>query len=439
MKVKILSVADFYSELGKIEPKFGYVLLDVIEEQESLNCLFYDLDLGERHLYRLPLVSKLDVLKKLADRWPALVDTSAPDFNPLFENEMNFGPYHPVFRGDLRPLVTLQGETVKRLRFETGFRYLALEARLLNEGLNQSALLVSHLNPCHNPTANTLWCMGIEELAQTDIPARAKVIRMLFLELARIRGHLSFFKNFTELLGLDVLSARCLEQGSYLRKLYMDYGLSYAHPCLSVPGGLFLDMPDSWPIELKAYLIVLEKFLLDLSKELFSSHFVHKRTSFAPISGREALEASVSGPLIRSCGIRWDNRKKIPYYFYDQLDFEIPLGSKGTVYERLLVRHEELLQSVSILRQIFNFIPVGKMRSDITLNGNGSTYVAIEAPEGELGLYLSMGNGVLQNIKFHSSSKAHLHFATQHCRGLKLSDFLVNYCCYNISASELDR
>ncbi len=438
MKVKNLSATDFHSELEKIEPKFGHILLDVVEEQESLNCLFYDLDLGERQLYRLPIVSKIDILQKLEERWPVLADTSAPDFHPLTEDEMNLGPYHPLFRGDLRPVVTLQGESIKQLRFETGFRHLGLENRLLKEGLQQSAFLISHLSPSHAPTANILWCMGVESLVQVEIPARAKVIRMLFLELARIRGHLSFFRRMTELLGLDVLASRCLEQAAFLRKLYIDYGLSYAHPYLCVPGGLYKDMPDSWPLELKAYLHVLEKFLYDLSKELFSSHFVNERTSLAPISGREALESSVSGPLIRSCGIRWDNRKNIPYYFYDQLDFEIPLGSKGTAYERLLVRHEELLQSISILRQIFNFIPVSENNAEVILAGNSSSYVALEAPEGELGIYLSQGNGVLQNVKIRSSAKAHLHFATKHSCGLNLSDFLVNYCSYNISASELD-
>jgi len=440
MNIEMMNVSDFYLELDKMGPRLGHLFLDIIEERESLNCLFYDLDLGKRHLYRLPLISKDEIFKTIGEKWPFLLEQSEKSFEKKStHHEMSLGPYHPFFAGDICSHLTLENEILKKVDFETGFRHLGIESRLLKEGLDQSAFLVNHLGVESSPTSNILWCMGIESLTKTEIPARAKVIRMLFLELARIRSHLFVFKKMSALLGLYILSSRCSQQLLFLRKLFQDYGLSFAHPYLCIPGGLYKDMPDSWPFELKAYLLVLEKFLAVLSKELFSSRFVYERTFLAALESSTALESSVSGPLIRSCGIRWDNRKKNPYYFYDQLDFEIPLGKTGTAYERLLVRHEEMLQSLSILRQIFNFIPAGEMSSEVHLQGSGSTYVALEAPEGELGIYLSFGNSTLQNIKVRSCAEAHLQLLKKHSVGLCLSDFFINFCSYNISTSELDR
>lgn len=437
MIVHSVSASEFFSSLDTLQKNAGEIFLDYIEERESILCIFLNLVKKERFAFRLPLVSKEDVLVKLQTCWPGYFKVE--EVEGAKDDEMNLGPYHPLFRGDIRPIIKMKGESVEGLRFQSGYRRLGLEERLLKEGHEQAAFLVSHLSPSSSPTANILWCIGIESLAQVDIPSRAKIIRMLFLELARVRSHLVFFKRFAELLGLDILSARCLEQTLFLKKLYEGYGLSYAHPMLCVPGGLFKDMPEAWPFELKEYLQTLERFLAGLSKDLFSSRLVFDRTSLASISSQKALESSLTGPLLRSCGIKFDNRKMSPLYFYDQLDFEIPLGNKGTAFERLLVRHEELLQSVAILRQIFNFIPVGEKSVPVVLTGHAHQYVSLEAPEGEFGLYLSMGNGELQKVKFRSPSEFHLRFLEQHSLGLNLSDFLVNYSSYNISISEMDR
>ncbi len=436
MKFCALTAADFISKLETVESHQGHLFLDTIQEPESFVVLFYNIDIGERIAYRLPALCRDDVLSYLSRRWPQV------SFESRIENarddEVNLGPYHPLLQGDIRPIVHMEGESVKSVRFQSGYRYLGLEGRLLKEGLEQGAFLCSHLNPEQGPVTNTLWCYALESLGQVEIPNRAKIIRMLFLELARMRSHVLFFKKMSELLGLDILACRCKEQLQYLKKIYRDYGLSYAHPFLSIPGGLFVDMPEDWPLELKAYLNVFEKFVDGVSRDLLHSRFVFDRCSISSFTGYEGLESSLTGPILRSSGIRLDNRKKKPFYFYQELDFEIPLGSRGTVFERMVVRCEELVQSLKILRQICNFIPVGESLVPFELKASGSFYAALEAPEGELGLYLAIGNGELQTLKFRSPSRSHLCFAGMQASGSNLSDFLVNYCSFNISASELD-
>ncbi len=436
MRFCALTAAEFITTLESIHPQQGHIFLDSIQEQESFVILFYNIDIGERIAYRLPALCRDDVLSYLSKRWPHICFESR--IENARDDEVNLGPYHPLLQGDIRPIVKMKGESVQSVRFQSGYRHLGLENRLLKEGFEQGAFLCSHLNPEQGPVTNILWCYALESLSQVEIPNRAKIIRMLFLELARMRNHVLFLKKMSELLGLDILACRCKEQLQYLKKIYRDYGLSYAHPFLATPGGLFVDMPEAWPLELKAYLSVFEKFVNGISRDLLHSRFVFDRCSISPFTGRKGLESSLTGPVLRSSGIRLDNRKKKPLYFYQELDFEIPLGSRGTVFERMVVRSEELIQSLKILRQICNFIPVGESLVPFVLKASGSFYAALEAPEGELGLYLTVGNGELQTLKFRSPSRHHLCFASTQASGSNLSDFLVNYCSFNISASELD-
>lgn len=359
-------------------------------------------------------------------RLPEGVDLDVNDTNvEIAEDEtmiINMGPQHPSTHGVLRLMMELDGETVLRTKpiigyLHTGMEKTAEDLMYVQGGTNVTRM--DYLSPLHN---ECVFAMATEQLLGIELPERAVWIRMLMLELNRISSHLLFMAtNGMDLGAVSMMLFGWRERESVLAFLERVTGLRMNHNYIR-PGGVAADLPDGWKQE-----------VLDLCDELmprFDEYdtlltgqpiFLERTKGIGIITAEEAVALSATGPILRSTGIDWDLRKDMPYMFYDDVEFNVVVGTQGDVFDRYAIRLNEMRESVEIVRQIVAKMPRGdyrtqdkkitpppRQRIDESMEAlihhfklftegfrvpAGETYVAIESPRGELGCYLVSDGG----------------------------------------------
>ena len=398
-----------------------------------------------------------------------LSDDETSDEDISAREWVNIGPAHPAARGTFRIMLELSGETVKRSKLEIGFVHRCFEK--ISEGLpyNQIIPLTNGLNHCSSPMNNIGWCKVIEELMDIDIPERAKVLRMVLAEIARITDHLLCIGNCTVDMGehLGHLGI-CLEACECIYELYEK--LSGARQTVSIVhiGGLRDDLPLGWISDCNDVIKKIKRSIVSIDKALTKSRAWMQRTRVCPVSSRQAIDWGYTGPCLRACGVNYDLRKVMPYYFYNDIDFEIPLGVKGDGYDRYLIRMEEMRQSIKIIEQLLGNLPHGPVKvndikicspdkNDIYINKDsrahhfeliqqgirppaGDVYSATEAANGELGFYvISDGSNCPYRVKVRPPCFPILQSFPEITRNWMLMDAVATVGSMNIIAGELDR
>ena len=383
---------------------------------------------------------------------------------------VNIGPAHPAARGTFRIMLELSGETIKRSKLEIGFVHRCFEK--ISEGLtfDQIIPLTNGLNHCSSPMNNIGWCKAVEELIGINIPDRAKALRMALAEIARISDHMLCIGNCTEDMGEHLGHfAICMEACEYIYELYEK--LSGARQTVSIIhiGGLRGDIPLGWISDCNDTIKKIKKSIDSIEKMLTKSHIWMQRTRVCPVSSQQAIDWGYTGPCLRACGVNYDLRKIKPYYFYNDIDFEVPLGVKGDGYDRYLVRMEEMRQSIKIIEQLLGNLPSGPVqvndpkvnspdKDDIYINKNnsrshhfeliqqgirppaGDIYSATEAANGELGFYIiADGSNHPYRVKVRPPCFPILQSFSEITRNWMLMDAVVTLSSMNIIAGELDR
>jgi NADH-quinone oxidoreductase subunit C/D len=382
---------------------------------------------------------------------------------------LNIGPSHPATHGTLRVMVELDGERVKRSNVELGFLHRCFEKMAETHPYNQVIPYTDRLNYCSAPMNNVGYCKTVERVLGVEIPPRAQAMRVLLCEMSRIIDH------------IVCLGANAVDLGALTGFFHLFgfrervYGL-FEKLCgarltvaLTRVGGMAQDAPEGWFKEVSAFCDDMLVGIDELDRMLTGNKIWMQRTQgVGAISAEDAIMWGYTGPLLRAAGVSLDLRKAEPYYGYQHLDFDIPVGTTGDCYDRYLVRVEEMRQSVRIIKQVIKNMPGGDYtirdksivlpeKKDVYGNIEGlmnhfmlimkglrppvgEVYDATEAANGELGFYLvSDGSGNPYRLKVRPPCFAIYQSFSDQVNGGLVADVIAVLGSMNLIAGELDR
>lgn len=361
--------------------------------------------------------------------------------------EVSIGPQHPSTHGVFRMDVTLDGETVVKLKPVMGYLHRNHEkiAELAPSYL-ASMPYTDRLDYFCSMTNNWAYAHAVEKLANIEVPERAQYIRVILAELTRLVNHtclVGFLVNDLGALGTPLLYAfrereKILDlfeaiSGARMMCNYMRFG------------GCRVDMTDEMIATARQVVDAYPKFLDEFAQLLNENEILLARCQNVGVVPKElAISASLSGPMLRASGVDYDLRKVDKYGIYDRFDFRVPLGSVGDVFDRYFVRLLEMNESLKILRQALRDIPKGPFIGNAKMRNfkppKGEAYGRIETPKGELGFYLiSDGGPVPYRYRVRPPSFINLTVLEDMCLGQKVADCIIILGSVDIVLGEVDR
>ena len=359
---------------------------------------------------------------------------------------VNIGPQHPSTHGVFRLRVTFDGEII--MDVEPVFGYLHRGTEKLAEERNyvQVITLTDRLDYTASMTNNQAYCLAVEKLMGVEVPERGKYLRVLSAELQRIASHLVAVGFFLQDLGaLGTPLMYCFRERERILDLFEMLCGARVTVSYMRPGGVFFDAPDDfWPA-LRRFLQDMPGYIGELEQLLVENEIILVRTRNVGILPLErAIDCSASGPMLRGSGLKWDWRKADPYDVYDQVEFDVPVGSNGDNLDRFWVRMEEMRQSLRIIDQCVRQMPGGPVRAELPLvlrpPEGAEALGRVEAPKGELAFYLvSDGSIAPYRCKIRSPSLLNLTVARDLLVGWKLADMIVTLGSIDINMGEVDR
>jgi NADH-quinone oxidoreductase subunit D len=337
---------------------------------------------------------------------------------------INMGPQHPSTHGVLRLMLELHGETVLRCKPIIGYLHTGMEKTAEDLTFLQGPTNVTRMDYA-SPFFNELvFCMAAEDLLgiSGDIPERAVWIRMLLSEMNRISSHLLFMAtNGMDIGAVSMMIYGWREREQVLRFFQRLTGLRMNHNFIRV-GGVAADLQPGWRDEVLELLEMIPPRLEEYDILMTGQPIWRERLQgVGVITEAEALALGATGPILRSTGVAWDLRRAMPYLRYDQVDFDVVVGTYGDAFDRYAIRLNEIRESIRIVHQILDAMPPGdyriqdkkvtpppRARIDESMEAlihhfkiftegfkvpEGETYVAVESPRGELGCYLVADGG----------------------------------------------
>ena len=335
---------------------------------------------------------------------------------------INMGPQHPSTHGVLRVTMELQGETVLRSKPVIGYLHTGMEKTAEDLTYLQGPTNVTRMDYASPLFTELTFSLAVESLLEVEIPDRATWIRMLMCELNRMSSHLLFLAtNGMDLGAVGMMIYGWREREEVLRFFEKVTGLRMNHNYIR-PGGVAADLPDGWREDIRSILDVLPERLEQFDVLMTGQPIWRERTQgIGVITTEEALALGATGPILRSTGYAWDLRRSMPYLAYDQVEFDIVVGTYGDTFDRYAIRLNEIRESMRIVEQCIELMPDGPYRTEdrkvtpppraridesmealihhfkIFTEGfkvpPGETYTAVESPRGELGCYLVSDGG----------------------------------------------
>ncbi|NJP05152.1 MAG: NADH-quinone oxidoreductase subunit D [Chloroflexaceae bacterium] len=364
------------------------------------------------------------------------------------ELQINIGPQHPSTHGVFRMLVTVDGETIVDLKPVFGYLHRNHEQIAEVNTYLQNMPYTDRLDYFNSMANNQAYAMAVEKLAEIEVPERAEYIRVIMVELTRILNHASALGFLINDMGAWQTP---LAFGMREREKILDLFESTSGARLMCNyfrfGGVVRDLPPDFVPRLQSLLTGLPTFIDEFERMLRENEILRIRSEGIGVLPKEvAISYSVTGPVLRGSGIPYDIRKAEPYSIYDRFDFDVPIGTVGDVYDRFLVRIEEMRQSKRILEQALKQLPDAegghinpKARQNIR-PPVGDAYTRIESPKGELGFYLvSDGGQTPYRYKVRAPSFINLTPLSDMCRGYKVADVVVILGSIDIVMGEVDR
>ncbi len=382
---------------------------------------------------------------------------------------INLGPSHPAMHGTLRVMCRINGETIEDANCEIGYLHRAIEKLGEDKTYHQWMVYTDRLNYCSALNNNIAYAMAVENIMSISPTERCQYIRVICMELARIIDHIICVAiNALDLGAMTVfwLLYHWREEAYTMIESMCGMRLTTTYARI---GGMSYDLPDNFTERLWKFCEEFPKALDEVEGLLTSNRIWIDRTKgVGVISKEDALKYSITGPSLRASGIDVDLRRDRPYYIYPELDFDVVVGSNGDVYDRYLVRLEEMRQSVRILQQCNKKIPNGPLWVDdrrvhipnkldvytkmevlihhfkIFMEGidvpKGEAFTCVEGPNGELGFYIvSRGGPKAWRMRVKSPSFIMFQAFEASVKGGKIPDAVAHLGSVNIIAGELDR
>jgi len=358
---------------------------------------------------------------------------------------VNIGPQHPSTHGVFRLRVKLDGERIVDAEMIIGYLHRSMEKLAEERTWTQNIPFTDRMDYLAAMTGNLSYCIAVERLAAIEVPERAQYLRVIFGELQRIASHAMANGTFINDCGAwqTPLMYMFREREKILDLFEMTCGARLTTNYMRI-GGVAFDIPDEFVPQLRALLDELPARIEEYERLLIDNEILLMRArDVGVVSPEMAINASLSGPMLRGSGIAWDLRKADPYCVYDELDFEIPVGHNGDCYDRFMVRMEEVRQSVGIIEQALERLPAGAHKADVPLQLRpppGEIYSRIESPKGELGFYL-VSDGGPAPFRWHcrSPSLINLSALKEMMVGTTVADAIVTLGSIDINVGEVDR
>ncbi|NJN67506.1 MAG: NADH-quinone oxidoreductase subunit D [Chloroflexaceae bacterium] len=364
------------------------------------------------------------------------------------ELQINIGPQHPSTHGVFRMLVTVDGETLVDLVPFFGYLHRNHEQIAERNTYLMNMPYTDRLDYFNSMANNHAYALAVEKLAGIEVPERAEYLRVIMVELTRILNHASAVGFMLNDMGAwqTPLAFGIREREKILDLFEMVSGSRMMCNYFRF-GGVVRDLhPDFLP-QLRKLMSVMPAYIAELERLLTENEIVLTRAKNVGVLPKEvAISYSVSGPMLRASGIPYDIRKAEPYSIYDRFDFDVPVGGVGDVYDRYLVRMEEMRQSYRILEQALEQLPdaegghINPKARPALKPPVGDAYARIESPKGELGFYLvSDGSDYPYRYKVRAPSLINLTPLRDICRGYKVADVVAILGSIDIVLGEVDR
>jgi NADH-quinone oxidoreductase subunit D len=357
---------------------------------------------------------------------------------------INVGPQHPATHGVLHLVITLQGETIKKVEPHLGYIHRSIEKMCESLSYRQFIYVTSRMDYLSAHINNHACSMCVEKGLQIEVPERAKVIRVIMDELTRIASHelwwgamamdlgafTPFFYAFREREVInDIMEETC---GARLTMNYM------------VPGGVMTDLHPNFQKRVKDF-IQLFKNKIDEYDDLVTGNiiFQNRTKGIGILSKEDAISYGCTGAVARGSGVQSDIRKLYPYEVYDKVAFDEILETGCDSFARYLVRIKEMRESVKIVEQLIDNIPEGDFQAKtkaVLKLPKGEFYSRVETARGELGVYIvSEGGTTPYRIKFRSPGFSNLSALDHMCRGSKIGDLMATMGTLDLVIPDIDR
>lgn len=386
---------------------------------------------------------------------------------------LRMGPQHPATHGVLRVDLELDGETIVESKPQVGYLHRGFEKLAENRTYAQALILTDRLDYIAAMANNVGYCLAVERLLGISVPMRARYIRTMVSEMSRICSHLLWLATHALDIGAMTVFLYCFREREILLDLFEELcgaRLTFSYPRI---GGVRQDVSARFIDELQRFLDLFPSKIDEYETLLDTNRIWLKRTvGVGVVSGPEALGLGLTGACLRGSGVDYDLRKHQPYDAYDQVEFEVPLGSDGDIYARYRCRMEELHQSIHIIQQCIDQLPPGPnvgpdapellmplrakplltagttkygsriitLDKDQVLYPSGDVYVATEVPKGELGFYF-ISDGGSRPYRMHIRSPSFIHIAALGviARGELIADLIANIGSLDVVLGESDR
>jgi len=340
----------------------------------------------------------------------------------------------------LRLALELEGEHITSMGVEVGYCHRGVEKEAEARSWQQVLPLMSRINYYSSPIAESGYCMAVEALGGLEIPERAKWLRMLYSELARITDHLIAISDVFLHCGIiDGTEQLMAEREGIVRWFGRACGSRIMSNAFNI-GGCVRDLSNDARRRLPTHLDGV-RGAVQTMEHLISKHrlFADRTQGIGRISAEDARAWGITGPAARASGIAYDVRKANPYYHYGDIEWDIPLCKNGDAYDRVHIRLEEIYQSLNIAEQILERIPRGPIHKDVKVEV-GSLYSSTEAANGELGFFIvSDGGDKPYRLHVRGPSFSLAQICPTLIDGLNMDDAIVVLSSLHVVAGEVDR
>jgi NADH-quinone oxidoreductase subunit D len=404
---------------------------------------------------------------------------------PFFENitfdradnelVLNFGPQHPSAHGQLRLMLHLQQEQIVKAHPDVGYLHRGMEKMAENMIYNEFLPTTDRMDYIASSSNNYGFALAVEKLIGLEVPRRAKVIRMMLLEINRLMSHLFWLATTALDIGAMTVFLYAFREREYLMDIIEDYcGARLTHAAIRI-GGVPLDIQDDFLYDLKVFLNKLPENMKDYEDLLDSNRiWLMRMEDVGTIPTEMALSWGCTGPMLRASGVEWDIRKEEPYELYDEVEFNIPVSDKGDNYARYKIYMAEMRESAKILYQCIDMYAQTEKNNQTQLMANapqyisaskldimtqnyslmqhfvlvtqgmrppvGEVYIATESPKGELGYFInSQGGPYPYRLKLRAPSFWHTGVLTDLLPGHYIPDVVSIIGTTNIVFGEIDR
>ena len=383
--------------------------------------------------------------------------------------ELQMGPSHPATHGTIKFNLKLDGEKVLDCDVEVGFLHRGFDKSCENATWTQVIPYTDRLNYASSLINNVGYALAVEKLIGAEIPPRCQYIRVIISELARLFDHLTCCGMAASELGAITAGFYMIEAREMLTRIIENLTGARLTVTYVRIGGVKHDLPQDFAERVSATFKIIRKLLDDCDRLLSRNRiFIDRMSNVGVISRQSAIDHSLTGPILRATGVSYDVRKAYPYLVYDQLDFAVPVGTKGDNYDRFVCRIEEIGQSMRIVEQALEKLPVGPVWIDdprfvlpekekvygsieglmhhfkIIMEGilvpAGETYFAVEGGNGELGFYaVSDGSGKPYRLRVRPPCFIAMGAFAEMIKGYMVADIIPTFGMMNMIGGECDR